>query len=360
MLVFQETMRPTEFKQVTLDRHGNLYVGGTNAIYKLSPGLTLYDHDKDQVVTGPTKDGLNCSPGNSDCRSATLTDNDAVILEAIPNAEYLLFCGSVHQGLCYVYSMADLNTKTTLESSNVVNLIGNRESAVAFFGQGDPQFSDGHTLYVGMSYDNRPVQFSPKALSARELKQDSTGRFSLSYSYEANGLVSGIDIDSNHKRDYIVRYIYGFEHEGFSYFVTVQREDLFADHFVTKLVRVCQKDPRFYSYTEVDISCRKAELDDTFYNIAQAAYLSPVGRELETKFNLARGEQVLFVVSGKGDDGYDTANKTYGHGVCMYTMSEIRKTFRDVQLKCYQGYGSLLPWITRGAPKCRFDVRNNK
>ena len=369
MLIHEETLRPTEFQQIAQDRFGNVYIAGRNVLYKLTDGLRLIDHVKDQVLTGPVRDGLSCAPGSgSNCRSAVLTDNNAVILEPFPEGDYLLFCGSVNQGLCSVYPMADLGNEHRLDANNVANLIGNRKSAVAFFGQGNPMFSTNHAVYVGMSHDGRPMQYSPKAVSAREIKQDqSDSRFmyNISFAYEVNNnVVSGIDIDSGHKEDYIVNYIYGFEHEGFSYFVTVQRQDLITEKYTTKLVRVCQKDPRFYSYTEVEISCRKAELHSTFYNIAQAAYLSPVGEELASKFSFEDGEQVLFVAFGKaggaggtGDD--DSANRTFGHGICMYTMSDIRKNFQDTQKSCYNGFGSLLPWINRDSPRCRIDVRNN-
>ena len=362
MLIHEETVRPTKFQQIAQDRYGNVYIGGTNVLYKLSEGLRLQDRDKDKVYTGPERDGLDCAPDSgSNCGSAMSMDNDAVILEAFPGDDhYLLFCGSARQGLCTVYSMADLNNEHTLDATNIVNLIGNRKSAFAFFGNKTLLESGGHTLYVGMSHDLRPTQYSPKAVSAREVKQDqsrSKFMYNISYAYEANGIVSGIDIDAHHKEDYIVRYIYGFEHGGFSYFVTVQRQDLITEKYTTKLVRVCQKDPRFYSYTEVEISCRKAELHSTFYNIAQAAYLSSVGNELASKFRFVDGEQVLFVAFGKADDQQDTANSTYGHGICMYTMSDIRKKFLHTQKRCYTGYGSLLPWINRDSPKCLYNVR---
>lgn len=362
MLVHEETVRPTNFNKITQDRYGNVYVGGTNILLKLSDGLRLHDRIHDKVYTGPERDGLDCSPdAGSNCRNAISTDNDAIILEAFPGEDYyLLFCGSVKQGLCSVYAMADLTNKHPLDGTNIANLIGNRKSAFAFFGQGNPHIgSDAkHTLYVGMSYDDRPKQYSPIALSAREIKQDPNGKYlyNISYAHEANGLVSGTDIDSGHKEDYIVKYVYGFEHEGFSYFVTVQREDLISKRYTTKLVRVCQADPLFYSYTEVEISCRKAELHSTFYNIAQTAYLSSVGEELAKEFSFADGEQVLFVAFGKADSDQDTANSTYGHGICMYTMSDIRKKFKDTQVNCYRGFGDVLPWINSDSPRCVFDV----
>ena len=54
--------------------------------------------------------------------TAVLMDNEAVILELFPKGDYLVFCGSIHQGLCSVYPMADLGNEHRLDATNVTNL----------------------------------------------------------------------------------------------------------------------------------------------------------------------------------------------------------------------------------------------
>ena len=121
---------------------------------------------------------------------------------------------------------------------------------------------------------------------------------------------------------------------------------------MTKLVHVCQKDQRFNSYTELEITCGKA---GTFYNIAQVAYLSPNSNELASKFGFVDSEHVLFIAFGKGDT---IAYSEFGYAICMYTMREIRQNFQEIQKLCYKGFGSLLSLINRrGSSRCRIDVR---
>ncbi len=263
MLQYQETRTRTDFQKIMLDRNGNVYIGATNLIYKFTPGLTL----ESRISTGPMRDGLTCAPGNSGCGDS-ITDNHAVILEGFPDGDYFLFCGTVKQGLCSVYSMADLNTHKILDGNNIVNLIGSRKSSVAFFGGGNFPGHRDSTLYTAVSYDGRPTDHSPPALSARVLREQSGGNYNISYVFESFGHRSAIDITPRRKDNYIVKYIYAFEHEWFSYFITVQK-DLSTEHYITRIARVCQNDTMFYSYTEVEIACRKAQLHDTFYNIAQ-------------------------------------------------------------------------------------------
>ena len=61
-------------------------------------------------------------------------------------------------------------------------------------------------------------------------------------------------INSLARDRYPVNYIYGFSSGGFSYFLTTQKRDQ-SSPFHSRLVRVCQNDPHYYSYTEVPIEC---------------------------------------------------------------------------------------------------------
>ena len=62
-------------------------------------------------------------------------------------------------------------------------------------------------------------------------------------------------VNSLARERYPINYIFGFSSEGFSYFLTTQMEESSPSPFETKLVRVCQGDPDYYSYTEVPLVC---------------------------------------------------------------------------------------------------------
>ena len=353
MLSYEVTKGYTRLSQIVVDEEtGDVYIGGKNVLYKFNEHLSIMDSH----LTGPVLDSINYSSCASEpCDDAVLTDNDAVILEMHPVKKYLLFCGTVRQGLCTVYDRNNFNRFNEFDANNVINLVGSREGAVAFFGTTNLVRSS-IGLYVGSSYDGRPLQFSGKAISARRITQHD-----MSYVFHNtdHNVISAIDIDSHHKQDYIIKYIYGFEFEGFSYFVTVQSDEIPLQRYSTRLVRVCQRDPAFYSYTEVTITCRGVEyqsMKPKFYNIAQAAWLGAAGRELKERFNWAENEQVLYIVFGKSRFGESVVNKEEGSGVCMYTMSDVKRSFVTSQKDCYQGRGNLLPWINSSVPRCTVDV----
>ena len=335
-----------QYQRIVVEKaSGNVFVGGRNVLKKFNANLTFLQG----VSTGPVKSGKMCSPIPTQCTSATWMDNDASVLTLYPSthqAHLALFCGTANQGLCTVFSTKNLDSSQKLNASSETNLIGNSKSAVAFFGEGRGSFFERkRVLYVGVSYDGRPLNYASKAVSARELKD--IGPFDITYRYKIGNRTSAVDIDPYIKRKYIVKYVYGFEHQGFSYFLTVQKSDPHSNTYVSRLVRVCQGDPVFQSYTELQLDCRKAEYQPTFYRIAQAAFLGKPGDALKAKFNLPDDEDILYIAFGRNTDPMmgDVPAPGQGSGICIYPMSKIRRHFTQAQLECYRGQGELLPWI---------------
>lgn len=342
----------------TLD--DKVYVGGKNWLYLLDGELNVLEHKS----TGPVMmDSPKCNPAES-CDDGLQTDNHAKVLEVDPDTEQLLVCGSVRQGLCSVYATkneGDLEwgTEVELSTSNQLNYLGGRDTVFAFFGHSKITRSGNSVLYVGHSHDDRPLSIAQPAITARRLRQNHAGQFNISYLYENHslGIHTAIDIDRVYKESYKVRYIYGFEHDGFSYFLTVQREHVgLSSKYVTRLVRVCQSDHGFYSYTEVEITCRKRNGVTTFYNIAQAAFAGAIGKEMKDKFMIEDDVTALYVVFGKSDVGSPESNPEDGSGLCIYTMDKVRRAFTSAQKDCYLQRGTLLPWIIHTEPDCKYEV----
>lgn len=363
MLKYDETRRRTTLDQIAVnEKTGDVYVAGRNVIYRFDAHL----NELEQLATGPRLDGLGCSPlPDSSCPQASLVDNNATVLQVLPDSPYVLFCGTYKQGLCTLYSQSNFDRFISLDANNIVNYMGSRAGTYAFFGRGLTISRENvTTLYVGSTYDGRPLEYFSKAVSARRLIQQHNGKYNISYLFEdpAHSIYTAIDYDREYQTSYIVRYIYGFEFEGFSYFLTIQREGVHMDDYVTRLVRVCQRDSEFYSYTEITLNCRKNDYPSTiFYNVAQAAYFGPVGADLARKFGWTHddphhNETVLYVAFGKSPDKSHVIDPIYGTGVCMYTMSEIKRHFTRSQKDCYSGYGSVLPWINKEVLKCEYDV----
>ena len=103
---------------------GQLYVGGVNSLYHLSPELQVLS----QSQTGPRLDSPECLPPiiSQECPSARATDNTNKILLMEPGLAEgagggsLIVCGSVFQGICDKRSLANVS-EILYQTSNPVD-----------------------------------------------------------------------------------------------------------------------------------------------------------------------------------------------------------------------------------------------
>ena len=146
-------------------------------------------------------------------------------------------------------------------------------STVAFIGPGPP----GQVLYVGVTFtDKGPYRSEVPAISSRSLESGSL----LEIAATAVTTGTRMFINSLAREKYPINYIYGFSSQGFSYFLTIQMEQINASPLQSKLVRVCQDDPDYYSYTEIPIKCYS---DD---HLVQAAYVAKPGEKLAAELGI--------------------------------------------------------------------------
>lgn len=340
----------SDLQMVTIDnRRGSVYAAGTNVVYRFD------------LFLGQVLNASKTGPERGQCKQLTgECSNEARILERIPNSESLLFCGSGRYGLCAVIDMQSMNV-VELDSSNRLSYSGGKESVCGFFSQ---SLANGPLklaiLYVAGSYDGRPPNVSSSSassISALLLEKRRGPSFSLRYHFTDGLTKSALEIGPNLRSNYDVRYIYGFEHKGFTYFLTVQREYLASESlYETKLARVCQQDSGFFSYTEISLACRKIGMSPPFYNIALSAHMSTPGWELGQKLRLSPDEKVLYVIFGQSVPNHSSAVPANGSALCLYNMSDVRKEFTAAQVACYRGSGRLLPWINPNEPPCKMNV----
>ncbi|XP_024001791.2 plexin-B1-like, partial [Salvelinus sp. IW2-2015] len=105
----------------------------------------------------------------------------------------------------------------------------------------------------------------------------------------------------------------------------------------TFVSRLCEDDPHYYSYTELQLNCGPGNR----YNKVQAAYVASPGKEL------ARGmtesgqygqvlpwHKVLFMVASPYDDSADSA-------LCMYPLKAINERLVDLISACYSDSGKI-------------------
>lgn len=191
-------------------------------------------------------------------------------------------------------------------------------------------------MYVGVSAIlNCYNQIDVPAVSTRSLEKESMFYFS-SMNVNTGTLIS---IRPDLPMLYPIRYVYGFSSKGFSYFITTQLKfssSQLPNEYITKLVRVCQSDRHYYSYTEIPIDCVSNGQSVTEYNLIQAAYVGKSGTDLAKNLGINTTDDVLYAIFSKGENNIP-ANKS---AVCIYSLKSIRRKFMENIQSCFDGHGS--------------------
>ncbi len=104
----------------------------------------------------------------------------------------------------------------------------------------------------------------------------------------------------------------------------------------THTVRLCQKDPDYYSYTEVPLVCRTTHVK---YNLAQAAYVGKPGAELAKSMGITTEDDLLFVVFAKSREELEDARPSSQSALCVYSLLNIHKLFTQNIQHCFNGNG---------------------
>lgn len=234
---------------------GDLYLGGINFIYHLTSNLSLVDEQ-----SSLTADIANfCPSGDSGCiLPPDWGENENKVLLIDKDNDFLIACGSAFNGTCVLHH---LNSITTVQS-RVHDLVHHEEaslgigdSVVAFYGPStvntDGQQAMDTALFVGASFNPlfNDTLIRQHAVSTKLLLQrNSRWTFDLAYQELRFGRYTYIDVRDEHAHNYPIKYINGFTFEGFSYFTTVQKEDVDSENYHSRLVRICNKDSGRYIF----------------------------------------------------------------------------------------------------------------
>lgn len=237
-------------------------------------------------------------------------------------------------------------------------VVANNSTAttVVFIAPGPPNPPSTHVLYVGVTYTgNSPYRSEVPAVSSRSLARHEM--FQIAKMEVTTG--TRISVNSLSRDRYPIHYVYGFSSEGFSYFLTTQmRESTNNSPYISKLVRVCQDDRDYYSYTEVPLEC-VAE-NGTRYNLIQAAYVDKPGSDLAAELGIRAQDDVLFAVFAQSDpaEGGEMSNRPAPRSaLCVYSLKSIRRKFMHNIQKCFSGEGHRgLDFISPSLP-CVHTVR---
>ncbi|CAN7982651.1 unnamed protein product, partial [Ixodes pacificus] len=310
-----------------------VYVGGVNYIYQLSSKLEL----QARAVMGPHLDDPGC-PVTRFCPAIQKKNLDyytkALVID-YPQSK-LIACGSLFQGVCTVHNIDNItNFRTPANESVVAN--NATASTVAFIANGPEKLSRMHVLYVGVSFTgNGPYRSEVPTVSSRSLDL-----INETFSIAVTGVSTGTKmfVNSLAREVFPITYVFGFSSRGFSYFLTVQKQ--FTEQpkpYISKLVRICQNDVHYYSYTEVALVCHTPE--GVHYNLAQAAFVGKPGSELAVSLGISAQDEVLFVVFSKSRDETDVYNRPgLKSALCVYALTAVHRKFTQNINDCFNGEG---------------------
>ena len=112
---------------------------------------------------------------------------------------------------------------------------------------------------------------------------------------------------------------------------------MFSILSISNIVRICQKDPDYYSYTEVPLVCRNAR---DKYNLAQAAYIGKPGSELAKEMGVSTEDDLMYVVFAKSrDDREEESRPRAESALCVYSLLNVHRLFNQNIQHCFNGNG---------------------
>ena len=157
-----------------------------------------------------------------------------------------------------------------------------------------------------------------------------------------------VDIHPKYKQTYNVRYIYGFNHSHYSYFLTNQRSSVRdGAEYESKIIRICQKDNQFFSYMELPVQCTGGSNFE--HTVSSTAYFGKIGPKKYRDFGISQESEAdtLFVSMGVPLMGRrDRFNSSIGSAICAFSVKQINNAFKEAAKECFRGVDHVRPLET--------------
>lgn len=310
-------------ERMIIHKHtGDLYVGATNNLFKLSPELTLLEN----AYTGPADDNPMCPPPLIPCQEKkvmTNSHNQGLVIDY--KRKSIVVCLTLFHGACHVRKLSNITIVDGALSKPVVSNHKNSSSVVV-----TAPGLDGDAIYVASPYSNhgnKRYRDLVPSISSRDLE-------TLEFTYRDTSGGSKIAVLPKYRTKHFVNPVYGFSHGDFIYFITTQHESEDTNSpYITKIIRLCHLDKRFESYVEVPLECH-GRLQ---YNLAQAAYLFTKSGK-------------LYVTYAKGKPHMNIPMRETA--VCVFTIKDIDAKIEENIQECHNGIGNTGPVYLRESVPC--------
>ncbi|KAF3829173.1 hypothetical protein GH733_003437 [Mirounga leonina] len=301
---------------------GTLYLGATNFLFQLSPGLQL----EATVSTGPVPDSRDCLPPvmSDECPQAQPTNNLNQLLLVSPGA--LVVCGSVHQGVCELRRLGQLEQLLLRpERPGDTQYVAANDPAVSTVGLVAQGLAGEPLLFVGRGYTSRGVGGGIPPITTRTL-WPLDPQTAFSYEETAKLAVGRLSEYSHH-------FVSAFARGASAYFLFLRR-DLQAQSraFRAYVSRVCLRDQHYYSYVELPLACQGGR-----YGLIQAAAVA-------TSLEVAQGEVLFAAFSSAapptvGRPPSAAAGASGASALCAFPLDEVDRLANRTRDACYTREG---------------------
>ena len=356
--VVQSFTSETRINHVTVNKaSGSVYVGAVNRLYQLSPDLV-----KQQVEsTGPHLDHQACEPpltsppqpGWCECQKTkdcelkqTDSVNKALVVDA--DGKRLIVCSNLYQGYCEKRSLQNIRDRDAQINTTLVPS-DNVSSTVMFIATGPQPL--GRVLYIAAERSTSGLAVYKDLVPAVCSRNLSNFQFAF-HDFRSS---TKKNVESLLRDTFRIHYVHGFSSGDYSYFLMVQKNtlDTMVDaDYVTHIARVCHRDERFYSYTELPLQCKYGGIN---YNLLRAAAVGHAGAELALSLGLSHVppltdlDQILVAVFSQSV--HNSKTPINESALCVFTMRNIRSKFTATIKDCFQGIGNTgPPHITQPHP----------
>ncbi|XP_052285570.1 hepatocyte growth factor receptor-like isoform X3 [Dreissena polymorpha] len=330
-----------QLTKVEVDRSsGNLFLGGKNILLQLDENLV----ELQRYRIGPALTTDKCFPSPEKCNfSKSNQDNYIKILAINDVQKYLLACGTIDLGVCKIYPFNDIHdvSKFDVVTNSAVFLGSSGASSVAFFGSPPNGYNTSQRLlYAAIAtFDRKETRFSPKTISTRVVVFNETTT-TLQYFYENSNFneYSYLNVFTTVQTKYSVKFVYGFELNGYGYYVSIQQvdPDVARSTYVTKIVQFCLNDNQYKTYIETAVKCVQGEIN---YTLASAAFIKKDENDATLTISFVKP-----VNSGSLE-----TSTAYGSRICNYSMRTIRDHFMNIRKLCSEGASGFHPWWIQGS-----------
>ncbi|XP_060592210.1 plexin-A4-like [Ruditapes philippinarum] len=289
----------------------NFYVGGVNRIYAL-------DKDLKQIQIANT-----CESTFGVCSRNV---NKILLVHQSEQFHVLVSCGTGNSGVCEARNLSNIESVLWSSSANykaydhlTVSTNENRPAVGLITSNGTffvaVTFGDGIHFFEKTLLDGRKASTYSFAISARKLYHFKPIRHGFKEK------LLRIQIPSTPNEDFLIYYKACFQYNGMSYFVTNQKNEVGSSAYVTKLVRICQNDTHFNTYTDIVLNCNHF---DVTYNLIQDAIL------VDSEMFQDNSAGVLFIaVFTRGNNPEKPSGDSVG---CISKITDIDDALDTAQL----------------------------